>query len=374
MAEDFARRGARVEVVTTWPHYPQWQRADDARNRWSSEVLNGVNVHRVPGYIPSEPSLARRGVYEGSYVAAASPLVSRIKPDVVVGCMPSLFAGVLAANVARRRRVRLVQVVQDLVSSAAAQSGMSGAARAQGTLRRLESYALRRADAVTAAASSFVPTMAKLGVDRERIHVVPNWSQVTPAEVDRDAVRHRLGWADRTVVLHTGNVGLKQNLDALAPRICELAVTDPDLLFVFMGDGNQRQALSDALGRTPNALIVPPVADEDYPETLAAADVLLLHERDTVTDMSLPSKLTSYFGVGRPVLAITRPDSASTLEMGRAGGGMCLAQPTTEELAEAIRELAGPPGTSLGRAAQDYHAEHLSPGASLGKLAELVLA
>lgn len=48
---------------------------------------------------------------------------------------------------------------------------------------------------------------------------------------------------------------------------------------------------------------MPAVSDEDYATLLSAADLLLVNERSTQMEMSLPSKLTSYLYSGRPVLA-----------------------------------------------------------------------
>jgi glycosyltransferase involved in cell wall biosynthesis len=48
---------------------------------------------------------------------------------------------------------------------------------------------------------------------------------------------------------------------------------------------------------------MPAVSDEDYSALLSAADLLLVNERSTQMEMSLPSKLTSYLYSQRPVLA-----------------------------------------------------------------------
>jgi glycosyltransferase involved in cell wall biosynthesis len=45
------------------------------------------------------------------------------------------------------------------------------------------------------------------------------------------------------------------------------------------------------------------VSDQDYSALLSAADLLLVNERTTQMEMSLPSKLTSYLYSERPVLA-----------------------------------------------------------------------
>ena len=52
-----------------------------------------------------------------------------------------------------------------------------------------------------------------------------------------------------------------------------------------------------------NISVLPAVSDADYSTLLSAADLLLVNERSTQMEMSLPSKLTSYLYSERPVLA-----------------------------------------------------------------------
>ena len=376
LAVHLRSRGAEVEVVTTHPHYPQWRRSGNTANRFHREEQDGVTVWRVPGYIPANPSAARRLAYESSYVAAASALIVSRRPDVVVGCSPGLFAAAMAGTVARTRDIPLVQWIQDVVSAAATQSGIGMGARATHALSRLEGVALRQASAVAVPSQSFVPAVERLTNKRVPVRVVRNWSRLPDlSQVDGSAQRRLRGWGSRTVVLHTGNMGQKQGLDELIPTLAQLNRQHPDLLFVFTGDGSQREHILEAARGLHNVEVMDPVNDAVYLELLRAADVLLVHERSTVVDMSLPSKLTSYFAAGRPVVAVTRFDSATAIEMATSGGGITVPHGSTEQLAGAIHALTQ---TELGRStvqqALDFHRTSLSALAALTGLEDLVTA
>jgi hypothetical protein len=58
-----------------------------------------------------------------------------------------------------------------------------------------------------------------------------------------------------------------------------------------------------------------------WEEMMQAPDVLLVNQRESVADMSLPSKLTSYFAAGRPVVAACSPESETAREIREAGAG-----------------------------------------------------
>ena len=133
-------------------------------------------------------------------------------------------------------------------------------------------------------------------------------------------MRRRLGWPeDVTVVLHAGNMGAKQGL-ANVLRASRLAdQTNEPLLFVLMGDGNQRAEL-EAMGGNRCLQIIDPLPSDLFPQALQAADILLVNERGGVTEMAVPSKLTSYFATGRPVIAATDPGSITAEEIERLRG------------------------------------------------------
>ena len=123
-----------------------------------------------------------------------------------------------------------------------------------------------------------------------------------------------------------------------------------------MGDGSQRQSLIDRSTSIERVEFRPFVPADELPDVLAAADVLLLTERSSVRDMSLPSKLTSYFAAGRPVVAAVRDDGASAEEIRRAGAGVTAAPGDAAALLHGImgvRERSDG-GRELGDAGRRY--------------------
>ncbi|MCA9849849.1 MAG: glycosyltransferase WbuB, partial [Dehalococcoidia bacterium] len=97
-AEALAAAGHRVDVVTGYPHYPEWT-SDRREWRWRTELVNGVRVHRVPHLVPSTPDAKGRLLLEASYGLATLPEVARRSADAVIGVIPTLSGG-LAARLA----------------------------------------------------------------------------------------------------------------------------------------------------------------------------------------------------------------------------------------------------------------------------------
>ena len=143
--------------------------------------------------------------------------------------------------------------------------------------------------------------------------------------------------------------------------------------YAAMSAGAGGAAAATALGSFP--LLVAALAvfgfgsSADSLSRYAAADVLLLSERSTVVDMSLPSKLTSYFAAGRPIVAAVTTDGASAQELKRAGAGVTTPAGDGASLLHAImwvRDQADR-GRSFGDAGRRYAQTTLVEGATFDR-------
>jgi colanic acid biosynthesis glycosyl transferase WcaI len=122
--------------------------------------------------------------------------------------------------------------------------------------------------------------------------------------------------------VHTGNIGIRQGLEELAEALARLAEAQPDVLVSLIGSGNRRQALIRATAGLPNVEIRDPVPPDQLFAVLLAGDLLLVSERSDGQDITVPSKLTSYFAAARPVLAAVSEGSATAAEVIRSGAGV----------------------------------------------------
>jgi len=121
--------------------------------------------------------------------------------------------------------------------------------------------------------------------------------------------------------------------------------------------------------------LMSPVDELDYPATLAKADVLLVHQRSTVLDMSLPSKLTSYFAAARPVLAVTASDSVTAAEVARSGAGITVPPGDPLAFLAATKRLQEDSAlaASLSTAGRGYARANLTPSAARAALVHVVV-
>ena len=371
LAEHLVRCGHEVTVITGFPSYPQGRVPARYQGRLQQrERIRGVDVRRRWHHVTSGRSAIGRALCEGTFAISGLSAMGIPRPDAVLGVVPSLSGGLLARSVAWRFRVPYGLIFQDLMGRAAAQSGVSPAWQVVSGLRAAERWTARGAAAIGVIAEGFRPYLEALGVAPERIRRVRNWTHLAEPTLDRAAARERLGLPqDAIVCLHTGNMGLKQGLENVVECARLSAASDRGLLFVLMGDGNQRPYL-EALARRyslPNLRLLPVQPAEFYPSMLAAADILLVNQRSSVVDMSLPSKLTSYFAAGRPVVAAVAAASETARELEASGGGLVVAPDEPRVLLKALESLAdnGVRRSELGESGRSWAARTLSREAAM---------
>jgi colanic acid biosynthesis glycosyl transferase WcaI len=356
MAEYLAERGHQTTVISGFPHYPAW-RHEYGEHRWrATEVRNHVRVLRRRHYVPHSQSAIQRAAYEGTFLVHGA-LSRPERPDVVFGVIPSLSDGLLARHFAFRARSPYGLIFQDLVALAASQSGIAGGTRMVSTVAALERWATERASAVAIVSEGFRAHLRSIGVHERRIFHLPNWARLGEPTASRRMTRDRLGWPpDWTVALHAGNLGLKQGLEQVVEAARRADATAAPVRYILMGDGSQRSVL-EALGRGVDRISFQPFQPEDEViNVLNAADVLLVSERATVLDMSLPSKLTSYFTAGRPIVAAVAPDGSTAREVLRSGAGVLAPIGDPDELNRVVTQLRDEPerAARMGQAGRAY--------------------
>lgn len=349
LAEGLVAAGHTVRVITGYPHYPEWHAREGYTGWTRREVIDGVEVKRLRHYIPRLPNAIRRMHMEVSF--GLRLMFERWgTQDVILVVSPALFSSGLAILRARLslRRPAIGIWVQDLYSRGVIETGTGGGLLG-GAMAHVESWILRSADGVVAIHERFQHYMvASLGIPTANTRVIRNWTHLPTAPASRPGqMRASLGWAaDDIVVLHAGNMGQKQGLENVVAAARLAAGRQSRVKFVLMGDGNQRKSLeADAQGvRTVD--FVDPLPGDEFQRALAAADILLVNERPGVKDMAVPSKLTSYFSAGVPVVAATDSGSVTAFEIESSGGGIRVDAGDPEALLDAIENLSSDPDLS----------------------------
>ena len=373
MAAWLAEQGHDVRVVTAPPYYPEWKLGQGFSNLWSCHDDACLRVYRCPLWVPAKPSGIKRLLHLASFALASLPVMLQQvvwRPDVVWVVEPPLFCAPLALLVARLSRASAWLHIQDYEVDAAFDLGLVKGTQVRRCVERAERWLMQRFDAVSTISQRMLARAQAKGVMASALRFFPNWVDLSPfALLPDDAVaayRRELGIADSAVVvLYSGNMGGKQGLEILAD-VARLCAANPNMVFVFCGDGAGRADLVARCTGLNNVrwLSLQPV--ERLPALLNMADIHLLPQRADAADLVMPSKLTGMLASARPVVATA---NAGTELYGVVNGsgvksqvcGLTVPPGDAEAFAGAIKRLAADEALRdrLGKAGHAYAQQHL---------------
>ena len=376
LANILANDGHEVSVLTSLPHYPWWRIPEEFKHMCPGQGKHGdVRVIRAKHIVPSTMNVVQRMRFEFSLwfnLLKVSKKFGSEEFDLVIACIPTVAAGIVAKSIATRMKIPFGLIVQDLSGAGAKQSGLRGGALISKLAERVEGLALHAADSLVVVSPAMGDVVAQLGVQKNKTSLIYNYSARTITTEDRFKSRAKFGWNSADfIAIHTGNMGAKQDLGNLI-LASEYLPEGSRIKIFLVGHGNQEKDLREMSSGKANVSVMDAVSDADYSALLSAADLLLVNERSTQLEMSLPSKLTSYLYAQRPVLAAV-PRGAATWKF-LDGVAHLVDAGNPESLAQAIMHLEKNPVEMqhLSERGLEFAESNLSLGAGRSNYREWV--
>lgn len=368
--EYLASRGHEVTICTGFPYYPQWRICDEYRGRlFARETHNGVTILRSYVYVPRRVTSARRIIHEASFVASSlARALGQKKPDLVLVVSAPLGLAVPAFVLTRLWRVPYVFHVQDMQPDAAMDLGMLRPKLLFDFLYRLERFAYRKAALVSALTERMRQRIIAKGVPAGKVVVFSHCADQSlfsvPPGAGGEVFRKQHDLGDRFVVLHSGNMGVKQGLE-VAIEAARLSRDDPRIVYLLVGDGVARPALverASAFG-VDNVRFLPLQPKEIFVEMLAAADVCLITERQSVADILFPGKTLAFLAAGRPMIASLGAYNEAADVVARSGAGLVVEPEDPRALLDAIVRMRSDTAgrLAMGERGRVWAREHWDP-------------
>jgi glycosyltransferase involved in cell wall biosynthesis len=169
--------------------------------------------------------------------------------------------------------------------------------------------------------------------------------------------RRRLGIADERVVMFLGTARGYKGLDDLGAAVAGLGRRDIRLAVV--GTLPESVLGRDLVWRFPGICLAPPIAFEEIPSFLSAADVVVVPQRETPdTRGQVPAKLFDAMALGRPIVSTRVSMIPEILE----GCGLLVKAGDVAALGGAIARLLDNRGeaAAMGRRARERCVERYS--------------
>ena len=363
LCEHLVSHGNEVTVVTAFPYYPEWRVWDDYRGSlYRREMIHGVEVRRVAHFVPAKPSsLFQRLVYDLSFTLAAFfAALFTGKCDLIYCSCPPPTVAFAAYLLSVLKHAPFVMKLTDLASDAALSTGIMKNSVCIRLARAFEAFTYRKTLAVICLCQGFIERLRERGVPAEKLHLIPDWSdtqKIWPQVRDASFRQAHDISPDAFLVLHTGNMGKKQDLTNVV-HAAQFSRGDPDLVWLLVGQGEERAVLEQEIQRhgLANIRLLPLQPVETLSQMYAAADALLVNQRKAVEDAVIPSKLLTYMAAGRAVVATVSERSETARQVRRANCGVVAPAEDPRALVEAVCALRSAPAfcQRLGKNGRAY--------------------
>jgi len=361
-ARAWAAAGHRVRVLTGFPNHPEGVLHPDYQRRWrrgfAREERNGVEVCRTWLYPAANRGLWGRAANYTSFAFSAAVVGPWVTPanGVVIATSPQLLVGMAGYVAARARRVPFVFEVRDLWPQSLEAVGQTRRRSAlYRTLARVANFLYRRANHIVLDGEWKRRVLVDSGAPPAKLSVVMNGvaedfapDPHSPAARDlRARIRSEWALADRFVVLYAGTLGMAHGLETVLRAAARLRER-PDIAFVLIGEGAEREQLLDRIAqwRLANVRCLGKLPREAIPAWLTAADACLVPLRKSeVFKTAVPSKMFEAMAASKPVILGVEGEAKEILEDARAGVALPPEDPAA--LAEAVLRLRHDPGLAL---------------------------
>jgi glycosyltransferase involved in cell wall biosynthesis len=215
------------------------------------------------------------------YAYAAALKAASLEGDIVFATSTPLTVVLPAVYAAKRKRIPMVFEVRDLWPSLPI---AIGALKSRTLIRAalwLERFAYRNAAQVIALSPGMRDGVVKTGYPKERVHVIPNSSDMELFGLPDDvgiSFRKKYDWLqDRPLVVYTGALGRINGVSYLVELAAMVKEEAPDIRFLVVGDG-QEQGLIHGLAKSQGVLNVSfflfgRLPKREIPAVLSAATV-----------------------------------------------------------------------------------------------------
>ncbi len=373
MAQWLVEQGHSVRVVAAPPYYPHWRlQKDYRRHTYRREVWNRITIWRAPLWVPKFPGGLARILHLISFAITSFPIMLRQvfwRPDVVLTVAPAFVCAPTGWLTARLSGALAWLHLQDFELDVAFNMGLMKGRLLQRAFRMGERWMLRRFDTVSSISHRMVEKLIRKGVRPARVRFFPNWvdtGRIKPSS-PVNGYRKQLGISpEAIVVMFSGSLGGKQGLMQIPAAATRLADRQ-DIAFVVCGEGIMARRLQEASMHLPNFHLLPLQPLDRLSELLGTADIHLLPQSPSASDLVLPSKLSGMLASGRPVIATCH--HGTELHSVVSTCGTVVPPENSAALAEAILSLADDPSTrsDLGRCARAWAETHLERNAVLAR-------
>jgi colanic acid biosynthesis glycosyl transferase WcaI len=372
LARHWTRQGHTVTVLTGFPNHPTGILHEEYRKRIRRlvfhERLEDVDVLRtwlLP--LPNRKAWERMLSYSSFCGSACLSGLATKKVDTVIATSPQLLVGLSGLWLSWLKRVPFILEIRDLWPESLVGVGIrSKSSILYRALSVLARFLYRAATHIVVVTPAFRDTLInEWHISSGKITVVENGVETDLFKPHSNAksCKQTVGLEGKFVVSYIGTLGMAHGLAAVLPALAALQRSIPELVFLLVGEGSQKQDLVDQSQKEgmQNIRFLPQQSRELIPALISASDVcLVLLKKTEIFKTVIPTKMLEFMACARPVVLGVEGQAKELLE--KADAGLSIEPEDSAALSRAIQTLHSNETlrNTLGANGRRYIVQHLS--------------
>jgi colanic acid biosynthesis glycosyl transferase WcaI len=347
LADGLHKKSHSVWVATS---YPKYNLADFEKVVWSEMTdENGVKVLRIKTLPHHKVNFIIRGIAQLllPYIFFRK-IKKNIKEkiDTVIVHSPPLPLTITAYKVKKIYGAKYILNLHDIFPQNALDLGILKKWKHWPVIwifELMERTAYKNADLIVVPSNKHKKFIEeKRNVPKEKTRVVYHWIDSEPFLKAKKTGRFRklYGLENKFIFLFGGVLGPSQGLD-LFIRIADKIRNNQDIVFLFVGDGSEKERLmkmSEDLN-LKNVVFKPFVSLEEYPELVKDCDVGIISLTAQNTTPAVPAKILGYMAAAIPVVAFLHKESEGLLIIKEAKCGYGTVSGDEEKALEIVLKI-----------------------------------
>ncbi|WP_420322315.1 glycosyltransferase family 4 protein [Flagellimonas sp.] len=303
LMQEFAKQGHEVLVVA-----PALNKGD-----YGIRTEGEVQVLRVRTLPLFNVGTIRKGLgnllLPYQYKRAIKKYCSEFDFDLIILPTPPITLASIASWLKKKSKGKIYLILRDIFPQNAVDLGMM---KENGFFHRY----FRKQEERLYVASDSIGCMSPANVayvkqhnpvvESEKLHLLPNWEKI-PESVPKEEIeiiKKKFDLTDKFVAIFGGNLGRPQKMENII-NLAKSCTDYKDIFFLILGSGTEKEAIKEVIATSnlSNIRLIDRLPKKEYIQVLAAADVGLISLSEEFTIPNFPSKVLTYFGLKKPVLA-----------------------------------------------------------------------
>lgn len=327
LAIEIKKAGHEVEILSGFPNRPNGKIYPGYKmSLFFRETASGIRIIRVPSYLDHSQSGIKRMISYITFAISASFIGQFLikKPDVVFAYHAPATIAVPAIYFKLIFRCKVFYDINDYWPDTIEELGML---KNKMLLKILKFYCTNTYsffDNINVVSKGYKNKLLELGVPETKISLIYNWSLPIDNVKSNYFDKYENDFNNNFIVLYAGNIGQAQSLSILLD-VASMFKNDmiSDIKIYILGSGVEKEQLEKEVNDrllSDYIIFTGFIPSNNVGQFLETADVLLLHlKRIPLFDITIPSKLVSYFISKKPVLCGVGGESAEIVNNFGAG-------------------------------------------------------